>query len=340
MKNGKIVTALASYGMSGRVFHAPFLELHVGFELKLILERSKTLSRGRYPKATIVNDFQKILIDSEVELVIINTPTCLHFEMCKQALLAGKNVVVEKPFTSTVAQGEELIALAEKKDLLLTVYHNKRLEGDVLTVKELIDNKKFGDLKFVNLALHRYRPEIGVKRWKEEKNPGAGLLYDIGSHMIDFSLMMFGYPQKIRADLQIQREHGQVVDCFSIDLIYDRFQVNLFSDMLTKETKPSIVVEGSKGVFVKYGHDPQELNLSKEKIDWTHLGDDLLCNYGSFTSSDSGVSETIKTKTGTYMGFYQNLSKVFAGEASLLVSAEQALQVVKIIEEAESQNND
>ncbi|MFT6746643.1 MAG: scyllo-inositol 2-dehydrogenase (NADP+) [Glaciecola sp.] len=332
-----IGTALASYGMSGKIFHAPFLERHEGFRLKLILERSKTLSKEKYPNAEIVNSFEEVLSDEEIDLVVVNTPTCLHFEMCKQALLAGKNVVVEKPFTSTVAEGEELIELAQKMKLILTVYHNKRLEGEVLTIKELIGKGKFGDLKTIKLALHRYRPEIGAKKWKEEQNPGAGLLYDIGSHMVDFALVMFGDPISIDADLQIQRKDGQVIDYFSINMFYKGFEVNLLSDMLTNEKKPSITVEGSKGSFVKYGHDPQQVNLAKGVIDWEGVGKDSPTNYGTFTSTELTAEdesvEVIKTKEGTYKDFYQNLFEVFNKESSLFVTPQQALKVVKVIEE-------
>jgi len=333
MKSKRIVTALASFGMSGRVFHAPFLERSEDYELKLILERSKALSSVKYPDTAIIRSFQEIVEDYEVTLVIVNTPTYLHYQMCKQALLAGKNVVVEKPFTSTVAEGEELISIAKDKGLILTVYHNKRLEGDMKTVKKLIENGSFGELKSFKLALHRFRPDLGPKKWKEEKNPGAGLLYDIGSHMIDIALQFFGKPESINADLQIQRSGGQVVDYFSIDMNYDGFIVNLFSDMLTEEILPSLVVEGSKGRFVKYGHDPQEVNLSKEVIGWNDLGLDNPANYGSLVSVGSGISEVIKTKNGSYVDFYCNLAKIIRGDANLLVTAEEGLEVVKVIEE-------
>ena len=271
MKNAAIVVGLASFGMSGRVFHAPFIEKNPNFRLKLILERNKNRSREEYPRAKIVRSFSEILEDNEVELVIVNTPTYLHYEMTKLALLAGKHVVVEKPFTATSKEGEELIQISRSRNLLLSVYHNKRLEGDFKTIKTLLRENRLGTLINFQIALHRYKPEIGPKKWKENDFPGAGLLYDLGSHLIDQCLHLFGWPLDINADLQIQRKDGEVVDYFCITLKYNGFNAIILSDMLTKENKPTYTIVGTKASFVKYGKDPQEIRLSKGRVNWDTL---------------------------------------------------------------------
>lgn len=332
MNNKAVIVGLASFGMSGRVFHAPFLERNPNFQLKLILERTKSASAPTYPNAHIVRTFDELLHDDDVELVIINTPSNLHFEMVKQALLAGKHIVVEKPFTSTATEGMELAALAKERNLLLTVYHNRRLDGDFQTIQQLLEQKKIGDLTHAQISFHRFKPEIGPKKWKEEKNPSAGLLYDLGAHLIDQSLMLFGWPQDLEADLQIQRKHGQVIDYFKITLKYPSFEVLLISDMLTKDKKPAFVLKGSDGSFVKYGKDPQEAQLNQEVINWDQLGVEQVENYGLFSSSITGKEERIKTLTGNYKAFYQNLYDVLRHEAPPLVRPDDAIKVIEIIE--------
>lgn len=332
MKNEAIVVGLASFGMSGSVFHAPFIEKNLNFRLKLILERDKNLSREDYPKAKIVSSFSEILKDKEVELVIVNTPTYLHYEMTKLALLAGKHVVVEKPFTTTSKEGEELIQISRSKNLLLSVYHNKRLEGDFKTIKSLLKENRLGTLINFQIALHRYKPEIGAKKWKENNFSGAGLLYDIGSHLIDQCLQLFGWPLDVNADLQIQRKDGKVIDYFCITLKYKGFNAIILSDMLTKEHKATYTIVGTKASFVKYGKDPQEMRLSKGKVDWDILGEDIEENHGTLTLIDTRNSKIIKTQDGYYMEFYQNIFEALRKGAPLLVTPEQALDVIKVIE--------
>lgn len=331
MINSTIKTGLASFGMSGRIFHAPFINHHPSFELSVILERSKTLSKETYPAAKIVTSFD-LLLEEDIDLVIINTPSYLHYEMTKKALLAGKHVVVEKPFTSTVAEGEELIKLAKEKNLMLTVYHNKRLEGDALTLNKIITQELVGELKELKIQLRRYRPEIGPKKWKEERNPGAGLLFDIGSHFIDLFLHLFGKPQSIKSDLQIQRKKGQVVDYFKITFEYDTFKATMFSDMLCENNnEPTLSIKGTKGSFLKYGNDLQESQLDSGTWEWKSLGIDKKENYGTLFSNSSTIK--IPTERGCYISFYDNLADVLVKGESLLVSAEEGLEVVRTIEE-------
>jgi scyllo-inositol 2-dehydrogenase (NADP+) len=332
MIQSKIIVGLVSFGMSGRIFHAPFIDINPNFELKYILERTKSNSRDQYPNAIILRNFDTLLEKQEIDLIIINSPTYLHFDMAKSALLANKHVVIEKPMTATTKEAQELIKLAKKNDLTLAVYHNKRFEGGFKTVQKLIKANQLGDLMLSKIEVHRYRPEIGPKVWKEDTFPGAGLLYDIGAHLIDQCLVLFGWPIRIDTDLQIQRKKGKVIDFFDITLHYPNFKTRIISDMLTKKPKPTFTLIGTKGEFVKYGNDPQESKLAQETIDWPKIGIDIKANYGKLIKKSTNNTQLIETEKGTYIDFYQNVSDVLKLKKDLLITPEQALDVIKIIE--------
>jgi len=332
MNNSILHVGLASFGMSGRIFHAPFIERNPKLNLKLILERTKSNSKKLYPNARIVRVFSEMLHDVEIDLIVINTPSYLHFEMAKQALAAGKHVVLEKPMTATSKEGAMLIKIAKERNLLLAVYHNKRLEGGFKTVKKLLEEGRLGEVTNCHISLHRFKPEIGPKVWKEGNFPGAGLLYDLGSHLLDQCLHLFGWPLKIDADLQIQRKNSQVIDYFSLLIHYKNFDVVLVSDMLTKEKKPSFYITGTKASFLKYGKDPQEERLSEEVIEWENIGADFEENYGLLTLNESGKSEKVKTEQGSYEDFYTNVVDALQLGVPLDITPIQALDVIKVIE--------
>lgn len=332
--NRKVIkTALASFGMSGRIFHAPFIDHLDAFELTTILERSKSLSKEEYPHAKIERSYTAICEDPEIDLIIINTPSHLHYGMAKQALLAKKNIVVEKPFTATTSEASELIELAKKHELVLTVYQNKRLESDVKTIQKIIENKTLGKLKELTVQLRRYRPEPGPKKWKEDNFPAAGLLYDIGSHFIDEFLYLFGKPERIESYLKVQRKNGKVNDFFDITFHYDQFKARMIADMLTKNsTFPVVQLKGDKGDYMKFKNDPQEARLGSGKWNWETLGIEDESNFG--TVNLDREKTIIPSEEGRYIDFYHNLSEVIKNrKAKLLVEPEEALEVVRIIEE-------
>lgn len=335
MNNSSIAVGLASFGMSGRLFHAPFIDKHPSLILKSIFERTKSDSQEKYPNSTIVRSFDDILNDQEIELVVVNTPTYLHYEMTKAALLAGKHVVVEKPFTSHVKEAEELIELAENKKLILTVYHNKRLESGFKTVEKLLHSNQLGEIYYFKNAFHRYRPEIGLKAWKENDLPGAGLLYDIGSHLIDQTLVLFGWPVGLDVDLQIQRPESKVNDYFLIKFLYKNLTVEITSDFFTKGHKPTYKIEGSEASFTKYGIDQQENKLKADTIDWDQLGKDPVENHGYINPTNSQEKIVFNTERGSYTDFYDNVFNAIRKGEKLLIEPKEALDVIKIIEWAE-----
>ena len=330
----KIRTALCSFGMSGEVFHGPLLSYDAHYEIVKILERTKEKSKVKYPEASIVRSYEEILEDPSMDLVIVNTPHQLHYPMAKEALKRGKHVVVEKPFTVTTGEGQELIELAKQKGRVLTVFHNKRLEGDFKTIVQLIESKKLGELTSFKARFDRYKPTIGPKKWKEEDPLAGGILYDLGSHLIDQALYLFGTPKKIEADLRIERASSNVIDAFDISLEYKNgFKVELGASSLVQNPGPKFLVEGTLGTFIKNGVDPQEEDLKNGKLPG-------FSNWGKEAKEDKGIltyvngdREAISTMLGSYENFYANLSQAIVEREPLLVLPDEALDVIKLIEQ-------
>ena len=201
----KIKTALLSFGMSGKVFHAPFLELHPGFDLVGAWERSRKLIQQDYSSVKSYVDFDNVLND-DIDLVVVNTPVATHHEYAKAALLAGKHVIVEKAFTTNAAEAEELHYIAEEENLKLAVFQNRRWDSDFRTVQQIVEREILGEIVEAEIHFDRYNPDLSPKRHKETANPGAGVLKDLGSHIIDQAIVLFGFPDAVFADIRTTRE--------------------------------------------------------------------------------------------------------------------------------------
>ncbi len=339
MSNKPIVTALASYGMSGQVFHAPFIEAHPGFQLKYIVERTASLSAERYPQSIIARSFEEVLNDKKVELVVVNTPNQLHAPMAKQALLAGKHVIVEKPFSITVEEGKEVMNAALQQQKSLNVFHNKRFEGEFKTVHQLIQDGVLGKLSLFETHFDRYRPEIGPKKWKEEDVPGAGLLYDLGPHMIDQALVLFGWPKSVTADLQKQREGSKVIDYFHITLHYEQHDAIVTAGMFAQGPVMKYYIKGTEGLYTKYGADPQEALLKQGVLPTTYdWGKEASSQWGKITNA-KGEESFVPTLAGTYMDYYESVYKTIREGIAPVVRVEEALDTIAIIELAHKSSN-
>ena len=256
-----IKTAICSFGMSGWVFHAPFIAVNPGFELYSVWERTKNLASLKYPAIKTVRSLEELLEDDAVELVVVNTPNSTHYEYAKKALLAGKHVIVEKPFTVYSKEGDELIQLAAQCGKQLSVYHNRRYDSDTRTVKKILDEQLLGEIVETEIRYDRYREEIGPKLHKETPGPGTGLVYDLGAHLIDQALLFFGMPQSIFADIGILRPVSKVDDYMELLLFYGRLRVRLKSGYLVREPLPAYSINGTKGSFIKARTDVQEAEL-------------------------------------------------------------------------------
>ncbi len=341
--NKKINTALVGFGMSGEFFHAPFLDANPNFNLMKIVERHSEKSKQLYPYVKVVKSFSEVLVDKEIELVIINTPNHLHYEMTKQALLAGKNVVVEKPFTANSSEAEELIEISKQQKRILTVFQNRRWDGDFMTVRKIIEDKLLGKLVEFESHFDRFRNFIKPNTWKEEILPGTGLLHDIGPHLIDQVVCLFGKPDSIFADLRTERPGGRIIDCFEIILNYKNLKVTLKSNFLSKIPLPRFTLHGTEGSFIKNGLDPQEDNLKlygfKNSDEWGRDPEEL---WGIIDTNDNGtlIKKKIATLRGDYPAFFQNLYEAIAEGKDLAVRPEEALITARIIDASLQSNND
>jgi len=329
-----IKTALLSFGMSGRVFHAPFISLHKGFNLAGAWERSKKQIQEVYPGVQSYPSLESVLADDSIQLVVVNTPTNTHYEYTKAALLAGKNVVVEKAFTTTVSEALELKALAEKKVLKISVYQNRRCDGDCKTVREIKQSGVLGDIVDATLRFERYKPALGAKLHKEMPGPGAGLLNDLGPHLIDQALCLFGMPQALYADIRTIRENSLVDDWFDISLLYNNTRVQLRSSLLVCKQLPGFVLNGTKGSFVKSRADVQEVNLLAGMMpgnsDW---GTEPKEEAGILYSGDNEMEE-IKTAQGNYYDYYDGIFKALTQNNPMPVTCDDGINVMKTIEAA------
>jgi scyllo-inositol 2-dehydrogenase (NADP+) len=338
MKQRIINTALCSFGMSGRVFHAPFVHTHPGFNLYSVWERSKNLAQQIYPAVKTERSLEALLADDEVELVVVNTPSITHFNYTKQALLAGKHVVVEKPFTATVQEAEELTALAAAQNRLLSVYHNRRYDSDFRTIKKVLDEGWPGELVDVSFHYDRYVPQLSPKPHKETPTPAVGCLYDLGSHLIDQALQMFGMPVKLFADMAANRPGSQVDDYFDIKLWYPSFRVTLKSSYFVREALPACQLHGKKGSFIKSRADVQEALLQAGAMPGGEgWGIEPETGRGLLHTERNGVvvKEWIPSERGNYGGYYEGLYEALVNGGPVPVTPQEGRNVIAVIEAAQ-----
>jgi predicted dehydrogenase len=323
--------------MSGRVFHAPFLHVNPGFEFYSVWEREKNLAKALYPDVKVVRSFEELLGDPAVELVIVNTPNYTHYDYAKQALLAGKHVIVEKPFTVTEADGLELIGLARKQGRKISSYQSRRFDSDYRTVKKVIDSGVLGKLVEAEFHYDRFTPALSPKVHKETPGPGRGLLYDLGAHMIDQALQLFGDPEALFADIFIIRDHSLVDDYMEVLLFYPGFRCRIKSSYLVREPIPSYSVFGHKGTFLKNRTDVQERRLLAGDMP---TGDD----WGVESSAEQGllhtgidgkeIKERVPTERGNYMDYFTGMYEAIRNNAPLPVTPEEGVRIIRVIEKA------
>jgi len=329
-----INTALLSFGMSGQVFHAPFLQVHEGFNLYAVWERTKNQAQEKYPSIRTYRSLDELLNDDTIELVIVNTPSVTHYEYAKKALKANKNVIVEKPFTPTVAEGEELIALSKERNKLLSVYQNRRYDSDYKAVKKVLDEKLLGKLIEAEFHYDRFNDQLSYKVHKETPTPGVGIVYDLGSHLVDQALQLFGMPHSVFADIDIIRPNSKVDDYFELLMFYNQFRVRIHSSLLVREQLPAYILHGSKGSFIKAKTDVQEVALQAGKVPGTP-------GWGAEPENEKGLLHTekngkiirdyIPSFNGNYMEFYEGIYKAMRLQEPLPVTAEEGLNVIRII---------
>lgn len=334
MNNKKIKTGLVGYGLGGRCFHAPFIATLPSYELVSVVERKSEESRQRYPWVKVVKSMEELLLNEEIELVVITTPNDTHYPFALQALHAGKQVVVDKPMTVTSKEALHLMETAREQQKILSVYQNRRYASDALTIRKIVREGMLGDIFEFESQYNRFRPEL-KHNWKEKPEGGSGILYDLGSHLIDQVLTLFGLPQYITADVRKQRPGTQADDFFDVRLDFGFTRAILKAGMLIREQGPRYMIHGTRGSFIKYGDDPQDADARAGKMP-TDPGWGLEPpeHYGLLHTEWNGelIRKHIPSEKGDFGLFYQNLHKTLVHGAPLMEKPEHGFNVVKLIE--------
>ncbi len=328
---------MASFGMSGLVFHGPLLDAHPGFHLKSVVQRSKSDAKDLYPGIKIERSFNQLLEDDEIELIVVNATNDTHFPFAWEALNAGKHVVLEKPFVNKVQEGKQLIELAIRKNRILSVFQNRRWDSDFLTVQKIVQAGFLGRIVEFISSFDRYRNYIQENTWKEDTGPGSGLLYNLGPHLIDQVLVLFGHPGALHADIRKVRTGTLVDDFFDISLYYPGLKARVHSSYLVREPFPRFTLHGTLGSFIKYGLDPQEAALkagSKPGSPGWGTEEENIRGWLNTEMEGIPIQGKIISEPGNYLAYYDNIFDAIRNNKSLSVPAKQSLLNVYIIEKA------
>ncbi len=331
-----IRVGLVGFGMAGRVFHGPLLSSVDGLELAAVMERSTNKAAERYPSITIHRSLEAMLADGSLGLFVVATPNETHFALAKEILSAGKNVVVDKPMTVTSAQAAELIGLARKHKALLVPFHNRRWDSDFLTVQKLLHEGSLGRLVAFESRFDRWKPDpLRDRLWKENAEAGGGKLLDLGPHLADQALVLFGKPEAVSADVLREKEGPGVNDAFNIRLRYPGLIVTLGANSLSLPAAPRFHLRGTKGNYRKNGVDPQEAALNKiTRIADAAWGEEPAANWGVLHVGIEGgsVSRPVAALTGDYRLFYAGIRDALLGKALPPVNGVDGWRVARLLE--------
>jgi predicted dehydrogenase len=323
--------ALIGYGFVGQKFHAPLIASTRELRLAVVASRQKERVLSALPDVE-VTDAQTALAHRDIELVVIASPNDSHFSLARVALQAGKHVIVDKPFTTTLAEARQLADLARASGRLLSVFQNRRWDSDFLTVKAVISEGLLGEVLHFESRIDRFRPQIR-DRWRERPGPGSGLWFDLGPHLVDQALQLFGMPQQISATLCRQRPTAQTDDWAHVILDYGRRKIILHCSLLAASGSPRFMVHGMNASVIKRLPDQQEsqllAGLKPGDRRWGVDADFALM----FDSSGSGPRE-IEPRRGDYREFYRAIARALTAGGPNPVTPEEAIQVMTIMEAA------
>jgi predicted dehydrogenase len=332
--DAEIPVGLVGFGLAGRVFHAPVIRQVAGLRLTIVVERHGDHAANSLPGVRTVRTVDQMLADPAVRLVVVATPNASHASLARQCLEQGRDVVVDKPFAPSSEEAASIVATAERHGRIATVFHNRRWDGDFLTLRRLLAERRCGRVVRMESRFDRFRPARRPDAWRERPGPGAGLLFDLGPHLVDQAVVLFGAPDAVTGDVRIERDDASVDDAFDVVLHYPSLRVCLGATMLAAQRGPRFVVNGTAGSYVKYHLDPQEERLSHgettadafstpEPREW----------WGTLTGPSPGEpAEKVPTAAGDYRRFYENVRDAIRGVTPLEVTPQQALDVVRILE--------
>ncbi len=324
--------AVVGYGLAGKVFHAPLVTSVEGLSLHAVVSSNPAKVRQDYPGVTVLPSLEEAIGSPEIGLIVIATPNPTHFDFARRALEAGKHVVVDKPFTLTVAEAEALAALARRQGRILSVFQSRRWDADFLTLRRVLASGELGDIVHLESHYDRYRPVV-QERWKEQDGAGSGIWFDLGAHLADQALQLFGPPEAVFADLAKQRASAQAVDYFHVLLRYPRLRVILHGSNLVTEPTRRFDVHGTLGSYVKAGMDPQEEQVRRGILPGdAGWGVDPEAGSIALRSGGDLQTRTVPNETGRYPDFYRGVRDAISGSAPNPVPAEDGVAVMRILE--------
>jgi len=337
-----INVGLIGFGLAGRSFHAPVISAVPGLRLAAILRRTGSEAATAYPDARIVRSLDELLAIPDIRLIVIATPNETHAPFARASLVAGRDVVVDKPFATSYEEAADLVQFAQKSGRFLTVYQNRRYDGDFQAIRKLVADGTLGRIVHFETNYDRFRPNLKPNAWREQQVPGAGILFDIGPHLIDHAMVLFVLPEAVTADIRVERESGLADDAFDIMFYYpNSMRAVLSSSILAATQRPRFLLFGTKGAFLKQTFDPQEMNLRRGQIPkdapW---GAEPEENWGLLTLSDGTniTQRRIPSATGDYRDYYANVRDVLLGEAEPAVTLPHALNVMRALELSRESN--
>ncbi len=329
-----IRVGLVGFGMAGRVFHAPLISSVDGLELAAVVERNSNHAAGRYPGLTTYRSLEAMLEDSSLGLFVVATPSGSHFEVAKQILEAGKNLVVDKPMAVSSAEIAQLIKLAAARNVLLAPYQNRRWDGDFLTIQKLLREGSLGRVVYLDSIFDRWAPGSTRRPWKDDPAQG-GMLVDLGTHVADQALMLFGKPEGVSADVSRERDSEGANDSFTIRLRYPGMSVVLAANCLSSLQRPRFHLRGTKGSYWKHGVDPQEAALNQvARITDPAWGQEPAANWGTLCVDVDGgiVTRPVAPVVGDYRQYYAGIHNALLGVAAAPVTALEAWRTARLLE--------
>ncbi len=337
-----IRVGLVGFGMAGRVFHAPLISSVDGLELVAVVERNSDEAAARYPGITTYRTVEEMLADSSIKLIVVATPNSTHFATAMKALESAKSVVVEKPAALAAGEIAQLSELAGGLGLQFVPFHNRRWDNDFRTIRKVLDEKSLGYLVHFESNFDRWRPGLSTRAWKEDPEEG-GILFDLGTHIVDQALALFGEPAAVGAEVRRERDGEGANDSFTIRLhYYLGFSVALSANCLSSLPRPRFYMRGSKGNFWKWGLDPQEEELGKiTSISAANWGQEAAANWGSLSVEADGAmgTRTVASATGDYRLFYAGVRDALLGKSAAPVAAVDAWRVARVLEWAKESSD-
>ena len=338
MPTSPIQVGLIGYGFAGRTFHAPVIRAVPGLHLSAVVQRHGDDAQKALPGVEVLRSADDLLRQDSIRLVVIATSNTSHFELAKQCLLAGRDVVIDKPFATTLSQAEELARIAAQQKRMLSVFQNRRWDGDFLTVRQLLEAGTLGRIVLFETHFDRYRPQLRAGAWREAALPGSGVLLDLGPHLVDQALSLFGLPQAVGADIRIERDHAVIDDAFDLILYYPRMRACLRASMLAAHAGPRFLIHGSEASYLKHGLDPQEALLREGKVPTnSSWGEESPEAWGTIYRAENHAvpEERVPTLPGDYRRYYENVRDALLGKADVIVTPQQALHVMRVLDLAQ-----